>query len=161
MTGPPGRSHETGARDGPRAMEWARPRGRVSAGRETMCRPRHLQSPTGLADGLEVGVLYQRSRLDAPQRVCGHARVGPPYRSADEAILAMFRLSENADRSTHGQGRTYELFMTFYARRGPALLLWRILSVTGRARKLSPNAAKKCLRTLYGLLSAFLRELLA
>jgi len=46
-----------------------------------------LQSPTGLADGLEVGVLYQRSRLDAPQRVCVHARVGPPYRFAGRSDL--------------------------------------------------------------------------
>ena len=51
-----------------------------------------LQRPTGLADGLEVGVLYPRSLAAEPRTSVGFAPVtprlpvGPPYRARPARI---------------------------------------------------------------------------
>ena len=111
--------------------------------RGTTRRPRGLQSPTGLADGLEVGVLYHRL---AAQRVGGwirpgerDAHVGPPYRSAVEANLAMPRLCGSGRRRCFA-GRTYELFMTFLRRRA-ARPPGAAATCTSTARQMSESAA--------------------
>src|SRR5690349_24215462 len=79
---------------------------------QTFCRHGRSNPPTGLADGLEVGILYppKRRRREGGIRPSErHARVGPPYRffRSDFGTALIMREQQSAD------GAKRRHFMTF------------------------------------------------
>ena len=71
----------------------------------------HLQSPTGLADGLEVGVLYQHSAGFAP----ASARLAwvPRIASGTKRTWRCLDYARRERPAIVAAARTYDLFTTF------------------------------------------------